>query len=76
MERTDAVYKAPAKTALRKGSLVRLAQADASIEPAAMRWEYGTITKISKHGELVNIKMEDGDEYIDAPLFDVHPAAG
>ena len=35
-----------------------------------MRWEYGTISKISKHGELVNIKMEDGDEYVDAPLFD------
>ena len=75
MERSEAIYKAPAKTALRKGSLVRLAQADESVE-TGMRWEFGKITKLSKHGELVNIEMEDGDEYIDAPLFDVYPAQG
>ena len=74
MDRTEAVYKAPTKTGLRKGSLVRLAQLDESIEPTGMRWEFGEITKLSKHGELVNIKMEDGDEYMDAPLFDVYVA--
>ena len=71
MERSDKLLKAPAATTMHKGDLVRVAFEDDDIAGTGMHWEYGNITKISQHGELVTIAMENGEEIADAPLFDV-----
>jgi len=70
MERSDKLLKAPPATTMRKGDLVRVAFEDDA--GTAMHWEYGNIKKVSAHGELVTIAMENGEEIADAPLFDVH----
>ena len=74
LERSGDLYKAPGKTQLKAGSCVRL-PLDENVAPdAEERWYYGTVTRVYSGGELVDVKLDTGDECLCIPTWEVFSA--
>ena len=70
LERSQALFKAPEPTALKKGDVIRIAFDDNALE-GTMRWEYGKVVKVHTGKELLDIDLDNGQQLRAAPLYDV-----
>lgn len=70
LERSQALFKAPEPTSLKKGDVVRIAFDDNALE-GTMRWEYGKVVKVHTGKELLDIDMDNRQQLRAAPLYDV-----
>ena len=70
LERSQALFKAPEPTALKKGDVIRIAFDDNALE-GTMRWEYGKVVKVHAGKELLDIDLDNGQQLRAAPLYDV-----
>ena len=71
LERNGELYKAPARTQFSAGSFVRL-PLDENVAPdAEERWYYGKVTRAYSGGELVDVKLDTGDECLCIPSWEV-----
>ena len=74
LERNGDLYKAPGRTQFKAGSCVRL-PLDENVAPdAEERWYYGTVTRVYSGGELVDVKLDTGDECLCIPTWEVFSA--
>ena len=70
LARTDRLYKAPPPTTLKNKALVRIASEDNALE-GTTRWEYGKVVKVHLGKELLDIDLDNGQQYRFTPAFDV-----
>ena len=70
MERTNRLFKAPPPTSLSVKDIVRHASDDHAL-PGTMRWEYGAVVRVHAGGELVDIDLQNGEQFRSVPTYDI-----